>query len=100
MEKDRREREREKEEKREKNIKKNKVALARMGLGVATRELEELRESRDDGLVIQKFIISQATGNLQKQEQIVKMTRAKEKEVAELKNALQDREREASSDQE
>ena len=54
-------REREKEEKREKNIKKNRVALARMGLGVATRELEELRESRDDGLVIQKFIISQAT---------------------------------------
>ena len=77
-----------------------RVALARMGLGVATRELEELRESRDDGLVIQKFIISQATGNLQKQEQIVKMTRAKEKEVAELKKALQDREREASSDQE
>ena len=33
-----------------------RVALAKLCLGVATRQLEELRESREDGLAIQKYV--------------------------------------------
>ena len=65
---------------------------------MAMRDLGSLKEKRDHGLVIQRYITTQATDNLDKQQQLAKQIRVEDK-VNELKQSLHDREREVESEQ-
>ena len=65
---------------------------------MAMRDLGSLKEKRDHGLVIQRYISTQATDNLDKQQQLAKQIRVKEDEFNELKQSLHDREREIEQD--